>query len=171
MRRLKFLLRPGWLALVAAVLVFAGACFWFLSPWQFGRNAGNERQNHAIEASEHTPAVPLQQFLPANREPAPPQLWHKVTVTGHYLPKLETLARLRTNAGQPSYEVLTPLRSTNGELVLIDRGWIGVNNGHVPRYAAPPAGTVRLTARVQADEQPDPANRPPLHVAGHTEIY
>ena len=31
----RFLLRPGWLAFVAAVLGFVVACYTLLAPWQF----------------------------------------------------------------------------------------------------------------------------------------
>ena len=170
-RRLAFLLRPGWLALLLAVLVFAGACFWILSPWQFGRNAGQQQQNHAIASSESSPAVPLDQFLAADREPAPAQLWHRVTVSGQYLPAMEAVARLRSVNGQPAYEVLTPFRTLDGQLLLIDRGWVPVANGRLPPYPAAPRGPQRLVARVQADEAPDPGHRPALREDEHTQFY
>ena len=61
--RLKFLLRPSWLAMVAGVLVFAFACFWLLSPWQFNRNSEREAQNNAIEASLTADPRPLNNVL------------------------------------------------------------------------------------------------------------
>lgn len=170
MRRLAFLLRPGWLALLLAVLVFAGACFWILSPWQFGRNAGQQRQNDAIASSERIPPVPLNEFLPADREPDPAQLWHRIVVTGQYLPAMETVARLRTVNGQPACEVLTPFRTTDGQLLLIDRGWAAMDSGRLPNYPVAPRGTERLVARVQADETPN-VDRPPLREDGRTQVY
>lgn len=169
-RRLAFLLRPGWLALLLAVLVFAGACFWILSPWQFGRNAGQQRQNDAIASSERISPVPLNELLPADREPDPAQLWHRIVVTGQYLPAMETVVRLRTVHGQPACEVLTPFRTTDGQLLLIDRGWIAVDGSRLPNYPAAPRGTERLLARVQADETPN-AGRLPLREDGRTQVY
>lgn len=171
MRRLRFLLRPGWLALVLAVLVFSGACFWILSPWQFGRNAEQEQQNQAIRAAQTAPPVPLGQYLPGNAEPKPSQQWHRVTISGHYVAELETVVRLRTVSSQPAYEVLTPVRTAGGTLVLVDRGWVPADNGRVPSYAPPPSGEVQLVARVQPDEPADPQHRAPLHQDGHTQIY
>jgi cytochrome oxidase assembly protein ShyY1 len=170
-RRFAFLLRPGWLALLLAVLAFSGSCFLILSPWQFGRNAGREQRNAAIAASESTAPVPLAGFLAPNAEPSQRQVWRRVTVTGHYLPGKEVLARLREVNGQPAYEVVTPLRSTNGRLLLIDRGWIPVTDGHASPYAPAPTSTVHLTARVQADEHPDPDHSGALHRGGHTQVY
>ena len=47
MKRLAFLLRPGWIAVILAGLAFAGACFFLLAPWQFNRNAERTAQNAA----------------------------------------------------------------------------------------------------------------------------
>ncbi len=38
MKRLAFLLRPGWLALGLVVVAFAYLCFTVLAPWQLGKN-------------------------------------------------------------------------------------------------------------------------------------
>ena len=69
------------------------------------------------------------------------------------------MARLRTVQGEGAYEVLTPLRTTDGTVVLIDRGYVRLDSksGVLP-YAPPPAGTVQVTARARADET-DPKNR------------
>ena len=37
MRRLAFLLRPGWIALAVVVIAFTYLCFSVLAPWQLGR--------------------------------------------------------------------------------------------------------------------------------------
>ena len=68
-RRLSFLLRPGWLGLVAGVLIFAGACFWILSPWQFGRNTERQTQLSALTDASSRAPQPLDKFLPTNAEP------------------------------------------------------------------------------------------------------
>ncbi|NKQ57362.1 SURF1 family protein [Amycolatopsis sp. K13G38] len=157
--RWKFLLRPSWLALVAGVLVFAFACFWLLSPWQFSRNSERETQNSAIERSLTMAPQPLNSVLAPGTTPNPQNEWTRVSVSGTYLPDKEVVARLRTVQGQPAFEVLTPFRTTDGQYILVDRGYLLVG-GHdsVPSYAAPPPGTVQLVARVRQDET-DAKNR------------
>lgn len=157
--RWKFLLRPSWLALVAGVLVFAFACFYLLSPWQFSRNSEREAQNSAVQASMTAEPKPLSSVLAPGVTPDQHTEWTRVTITGTYLPEYEVVARLRTVLGEPAYEVLTPFRATSGEVVLIDRGYLqpGDHNA-VPPYAAPPAGTVDVVARIRQDES-DPKNR------------
>lgn len=169
MRRLGFLLRPGWLALVFAVIVFAGACFWILSPWQFGRNAERVAQNSDVANAVNDPAVPLRALLPAGTQARPAQQWREVTLAGRYLPADETVARLRQVNDDPAYEVLTPFRLDDGTTLLVDRGYVTPDNGRVPNYPPPPAGHVRLTARVHPQES-DP-HRPPLTENGRRETY
>ncbi|MFF1607039.1 SURF1 family protein [Amycolatopsis sp. NPDC058278] len=157
--RLRFLLRPGWLALTAVVFTFAVCCFTLLSPWQFSRNTEREQQNAALETSFTAAPVPLAQLLPAGSVPGRYTEWHLVTVTGQYLPDKEVVARLRTVQGEGAFEVLTPMRTTDGTIVLIDRGYVPLDSkSAAPPYPPPPAGTVQVTARVRADET-DPKNR------------
>jgi cytochrome oxidase assembly protein ShyY1 len=145
--------------LVAGVLVFAFACFYLLSPWQFSRNSEREAQNSAVQASMTAEPKPLDTVLAPGVAPNEHTEWTRVTITGTYLPQDEVVARLRTVLGEPAYEVLTPMRTTTGEVVLIDRGYVqpGEHNA-VPPYAAPPAGVVEVVARVRQDET-DAKNR------------
>lgn len=156
---MRFLLRPGWLALTVVVFAFAVCCFTLLSPWQFGRNTEREQQNSSLETSFTAAPVPLSQLLPPGSVPDQHTEWHLVSITGRYLPDKEVVARLRTVQGEGAFEVLTPLRTTDGTVVLIDRGFVKLDSksGVLP-FATAPGGTVQLTARVRSDET-DPKNR------------
>jgi cytochrome oxidase assembly protein ShyY1 len=155
--RLRLLLRPGWLALTALVLIFAGVCFTLLAPWQFSRHEERSATNDAITRSADAAPADIT-TLP----PGPGTEWRTVRVTGRYLAEDEVVARLRTVLGQPAFEVLTPFRLDNGTVVLVDRGYVRPVQGDraviVPKFAAPPSGTVTLDARLRADER-DPRNR------------
>jgi cytochrome oxidase assembly protein ShyY1 len=168
-RRLSFLLRPGWIALVVAVIIFAGACFWILSPWQFGRNSERSAQNSEIVTAVDDAPVPLRRLLQPGEEPSAANDWRSVTMSGRYLPSAETVARLRQVQDQAAYEILTPFRLDSGQVMLVDRGWVSPDNGQVPAYAPAPTGHVTLTARMHPEES-DP-HRPPLTEQGHREVY
>jgi cytochrome oxidase assembly protein ShyY1 len=156
---LKFLLKPGWLALTVVVFAFAGSCFTLLAPWQFSRNADREAQNSALQASSTAQPKPLAEVLPGNTAPDSHTEWHLVTLTGSYLPANEVVARLRTVQGEAAFEVLTPFRTGDGSVLLVDRGYLRPNDrSAVPPYAAPPPGVVRVVARDRVDES-DPKNR------------
>ncbi len=167
---MRFLLRPGWLALTAVVFTFAICCFTLLSPWQFSRNTERETQNNALESSFTAEPVPLNQVLPPGASPADRE-WHRVALSGSYLADKEVVARLRTVQGEAAFEVLTPFRTTDGQLVLVDRGYVRLDDksGILP-YAPPPPGIVQLTARVRQDET-DPKNRPAFTDGGKLQSY
>ena len=57
-RRWRFLLSPGWIGVILAVLAFSAACFFILAPWQFSRNAERTAQNDAVNAAITAPPVP-----------------------------------------------------------------------------------------------------------------
>jgi cytochrome oxidase assembly protein ShyY1 len=156
--------------LLLVVFIFAGACFYLLSPWQFRRNAERTQQNSAITSSLRDAPATLDHLLPDNAAPTTAQQWHPVTFTGTYLADKETIARLRQISDQPAYEVLTPFKLTSGTIVLIDRGWLAPTDGTVPTYAPPPTGQVTIVARVQLNET-DPKNRAPIVENGKTEVY
>lgn len=156
---MRFLLRPGWLALTVVVFTFAICCYTLLAPWQFRRDNEQVTQNNALTASFTAKPAPVAQLLPPGTKPDKNTEWHLVSITGTYLPSAEVVARLRTVQGEGAYEVLTPLRATDGTVYLIDRGYVGLssNSGVLP-YAAAPGGQVTVVARVRSDET-DPKNR------------
>lgn len=166
---MSFLLRPGWIALVVAVIIFSGACFYVLSPWQFGRNSQRSTQNTEITNAINEPAVPLRQLLHVGQEPSANYNWREVTMAGSYLPADETVARLRQVNDQAAYEILTPFRLDGGSVMLVDRGWVAPNNGQIPNYAPAPTGRVTLTARMHPEES-NP-HKAPLTELGHREVY
>lgn len=168
---MRFLLRPGWVALVVAVVGFAVACYTFLAPWQFGREAQRDAQQQAIDASETTPPAPLAELSPPGSGVTAGVEWRKVTVTGTYLPEAQTLVRLRVVDGAPASEVLTPLRTDAGRLVLVDRGYVATASGSaVPAVPAPPGGEVTVVARMRVDEV-DPQARPAVEVGGARQVW
>jgi cytochrome oxidase assembly protein ShyY1 len=150
--RLRFLLRPGWVAVTLVVLLFATACYTLLAPWQFRRHHERSATNAAVQASFTAAPAPFETLGPGSE-------WRLATLRGSYLPDGETLARLRTVQGEPAYEVLTPFQLTDGPVVLVDRGFLRPNDAiQVGDYPAPPAGEVSLVARVRVDET-DPQHR------------
>jgi cytochrome oxidase assembly protein ShyY1 len=153
MRGLAFLLRPGWIALALVVIAFTYLCFMVLAPWQLGKNTRTSRENDQIETSLNTPPVALKTLLPQQDSQAPNEQWRRVTATGHYLPDVQVLARLRVVDGDQAFEVLAPFAVDDGPTVLVDRGYVRPEPGsHVPPIARPPQDTVTITARLRDSE-------------------
>ncbi|HTI73623.1 MAG TPA: SURF1 family protein [Mycobacterium sp.] len=171
MRRLAFLLRPAWLALFVVVVAFAYLCFTVLAPWQLGKNTKTSRENNQISHSLTADPVPLKTFLPHQDSSAPNDQWRRVTATGHYLGDQQVLARLRVIEGDPAFEVLTPFAVDGGPVVLVDRGYVRPEQGSkVPPFAAPPTGTVTITARLR-DSESVVAGKDPFREDGAQQVY
>lgn len=153
MRRLTFLLKPSWLALLVVVVAFAYLCFTVLAPWQLGKNTKTSRENAQISRSLTEAPVPVTSLLPQQNSSAPDAQWQRVTATGQYRPEAQVLARLRTIEGKPAFEVLVPFQVDGGPTVLVDRGYVRPEQGsRVPAIPAPPTGPVTITARLRASE-------------------
>lgn len=161
MRRLAFLLRPGWIALALVVIAFAYLCFTVLAPWQLGKHNRTSRENRQIEYSLNTEPVALKTLLPQQESAAPNAQWRRVTATGHYLSDLQVLARLRVIEGKPAFEVLAPFVVDDGPTVLVDRGYVRPEQGsHVPPIPRPPQEPVTITARLRDSEAVAPGKDP-----------
>lgn len=166
---MRFLLRPGWLALIVAVVGFAVACYTYLAPWQFGRETERDTQQHAIDVSAGTPPVPFGDLVPGQAVD-PATEWRQVEVTGTFVPEAETLVRLRVVDGKPAMEVITPLRATDGRVVAVDRGSIETSGAAIPTVPAAPTGEVTVVGRLRVDET-DPQRRPVFTESGRTQMY
>lgn len=79
--------------------------------------------------------------LPPASTPAP--RYAHVRVSGSYLPERQFLLDNMTHDERAGYRVLTPLERTDGETVLVDRGWVpaGATRAELPPVAV--AGTPR----------------------------
>jgi cytochrome oxidase assembly protein ShyY1 len=169
--RLAFLLRPGWIALILVVIAFTYLCFMVLAPWQLGKNSRTSRENHQIENSLNTSPVPLKTLLPQQDSSAAAAQWRRVTATGHYLPDVEVLARLRVVEGDQAFEVLVPFVVDDGPTMLVDRGYVRPEPGsHVPPIPRPPQDTVTITARLR-DSEPAVQDKETFSRDGVQQVY
>jgi len=171
MRRLAFLLRPGWIALALVVIAFTYLCFMVLAPWQLGKHFRTSRENDQINYSLNTPPVALKTLLPQQNSLARDAQWRRVTATGHYLVDVQVLARLRTVESKPAFEVLAPFVVDDGPTVLVDRGYVRPEEGsHVPPIAPPPQQTVTITGRLR-DPEPSAQGKEPFSRDGVQQVY
>ena len=172
MRRLMFVLRPGWIALALVVAGFAYLSLTVLAPWQLGKNTTTSRENNQIKASLSADPVAVTTFLPQQDSSAPDAQWRQVTATGRYLPTAQALARLRLIAGKPAYEVLTAFAVDGGPNVLVNRGYVRPDRGtEVPLVTPPPAATVTITARLRDSETAPADSKQPFREGDVLQVY
>ena len=167
---MRFLLRPQWIALVVAVVGFAVACYDYLARWQFGRESQRDAQQKQIDTAATMAPVPFGTLVPGGAVDSD-VTWRQVSLTGTFLPQDETVVRLRVVDGKPAVEVMTPMRTTDGRIVVVDRGTVRALDGQtVPDFTPAPQGEVTVEGRLRTDET-DPQGRPAFQVAGHRQMY
>ena len=152
-----------------AVLMFALAVFCVAAgTWQISRYTQKVHDNNRLRANAHAAPAPLTPaLLPLVGTALAPSAeairYRTVSVTGNYLARHQEYLRNQSIGNTDGFYVLTPLRTGDGVL-LIARGFVGARaDGRPPTtVAAPPAGTVRVTGRLQtADTTADNATALP----------
>lgn len=134
-------------------ILFALVCIW-LSQWQFSRNDSRSAQIELVAQNYDAPIVPIAEILPEEQHYQDELRYRTVSVTGHYLAQEQLLVRNRPHGGTSSFEILVPFVTTDGETLLINRGWVPpASNSPLPdSIPAPPVGEVTITARVSPSE-------------------
>jgi cytochrome oxidase assembly protein ShyY1 len=153
-RSFRFLLGRRWVLLGLVVALLASLAWW-LGEWQFGRLDERRDRNATIERNEEAPPAPVAEVLSVDAAPAAGEEWRTVTATGTYRPEETVVVRYRTRDGAPGVDVVVPLETTSGPVLLVDRGWLGTDNAGATdvEVPAPPSGEVTVTGWVRADAE------------------
>ena len=132
--------RPiAWFFFIAAFMTTLA-----LGTWQVKRLAWKEGLIAAIEAGKSQPPLA---GLPRDEAALPALEFRQVRVSGTWVNGLEFHISPRFFKGQLGYSVLSPLKLTDGRVVLVNRGWIPQaekNTRSKPSGAATLTGIVRL---------------------------
>ena len=141
-----------WLALAVFVVALAIA-FVNLGRWQLDRLEQRREMNGSVISHENTPVADFATIF--TRTIVDADQWQRVTVRGTFDPDRQFMVRYRSLGPASGYEVLTPLRTTTGAWVLVDRGFgTKPNDEDYPStLPAPPAGEVDILGYVRRDEQ------------------
>jgi surfeit locus 1 family protein len=132
------------IVLTAVTIVIVTTCI-RLGFWQLDRLRGRKDANAGIAAAQAAPPRPFPVLLAGT--PDPTSLRFRSTLaTGTYDPAHEVLLYGRSSVeGEPGDQVLTPLRLADGTGLVVDRGWIPLDQGvPVTGNAAAPTGTVTV---------------------------
>ena len=149
----RFLVSKQWAGYLALVIVFAVVCSG-LGMWQLARRAQAQAEISRVDANFDAEAVPLTDALPTLESFGESQKWLPVEVTGTYLRDEEVLVRNRARNINPGFEVLTPLLLANGDVFIVDRGWVptGDRQNEPDAVPAAPSGEVTVVARLKQGE-------------------
>jgi cytochrome oxidase assembly protein ShyY1 len=140
-----------WALLIIFVAVL-GIVFVNLGEWQLDRLAQRRERNATTIANEQKPIRPYEQVF--TRPIVDADQWQRVEARGTFDPDHQFVVRYRSNGDADGYEVVTPLRTATGT-VLVDRGFIPLVRGaQIPSTApAPPTGDVTVVGHVRRNER------------------
>lgn len=115
--------RPARLAVIVLISVLLFATFCSLGVWQVHRRAWKLDLISKVDSRVHRPAVqaPLRPQWPAVN--AQDDEYLHVRASGTFLYDKQTLVQAVTELGS-GFWVLTPLRRDDGELVMVNRGFV-----------------------------------------------
>lgn len=156
-----------WLALILFVAVL-GVAFVNLGEWQLRRLHQRRADNLIIRANEAAPVAPFDQVF--DRPIGQDREWRRVRVSGTFDTAHQFVIRYRNNGSDNGYEVVTPLRTSSGRSVLIDRGFVAIaGSQEIPNTApAPPSGRVTVVGRARQSEPGRDSATVPIH--GHARL-
>ncbi len=141
-----------WLGLLVFVAVL-GTAFVNLGEWQLRRLDERRAGNDVIVGHEGQAPRPYGEVF--TRPITDADQWQRVTVTGTFDAAHQLQVRYRSNAGRVGSEVLTPLKTTAGETLLISRGFLvrqGMAEPPPSAMPAPPSGSVTVVGYVRRNE-------------------
>lgn len=148
-----------WVGLAVFAITLSIA-FVNLGSWQLDRLDQRRNRNETVLSHETAPVVAFETVF--TRPLTEGDQWQRVSATGVFDGQHQFVVRYRSNAGSTGYEVVTPLRTSSG-VVLVDRGFATRPAGQdfPAAAAAPPPGTVTVVGYVRRNEQAsEPAMRP-----------
>lgn len=148
---MRFLLTRRWLVFAVVVALLA----WLaveLGDWQFRRLDEREAANRQLATNLSSSPLPVSDLMRIGRVPTADVEWRRVTATGEWDDEHTVVIRYRTRDGKPGVDVVTPLRTGHG-VVLVDRGWLAADNNGATRPDIPPAstGTVTVSGYLRLD--------------------
>ena len=144
MRKFRPRLGPTIASLVMIPLLIS------LGFWQLDRADEKRQAARTFLLGQQRPPETINQRLLSTSEDF---FWQRVSGTGNYLATTILLDN-RIRDGRAGYDVLSPLTSTDGTTVLVDRGWVPAN---ADRSKPPILTQLQLPTSYQGNLGPPPA--------------
>lgn len=153
-----------WLVLAIFVVTLAVA-FVNLGRWQLDRLDQRRARNDSVTSHENSSVADFSSIY--NRTITEADQWQRVAVRGTFDPDRQFLVRYRSSGQASGYEVITPLHTTTGAWVLVDRGFGNkrADEDYPAALPAPPAGEAVIVGYVRRDEQGSPEAMTPVQPA------
>jgi surfeit locus 1 family protein len=147
----RFLLSRRWLAGLLITAVVVGACL-DLGFWQLRRLDARKKTNAIARTNLRTPATSVAAVLTGGD--VNKVLYRHVTARGRYDVAQEVLLTGRAVNDRPGSDVLTPLVTSDGRALIVNRGFVPLDiSAPGDQRARPPSGTVTVSGILLPTEQ------------------
>ncbi len=150
----NFTIRWNWL--IAACVVMSALALGRLGLWQLDRAAEKVQAAQELLQEQETNAEPIESIPQGHLHRANPELPNRhVALQGEYLNERTILIMAEFFDSQIGYGVVTPFRlRSNGELVLVHRGWTsGILPPDTPPNIRPFSGPVTVNAQIHVPQE------------------
>ncbi|MGW0821130.1 SURF1 family cytochrome oxidase biogenesis protein [Streptomyces sp. NPDC002845] len=151
----RFLLSRQWVILTLVALLLIPTMI-RLGIWQMHRYEERTDRNQLVADALDAEPVPVEELTSPGHTVTTDERYRAVTAEGRFDTEREVVVRRRVNADEEvGFHVLTPFVLTDGEVLLVNRGWIpadGPSQKAFPEVPAPPSGQVTVTGRLMPDE-------------------
>ncbi len=143
------LVRQRWLGLTAVVVVLV-VLFVRLGFWQLHRHEQRKAANALVTGNYARAPVPVDTLLAPGRTVERSLTWRAVRAHGTYDVAHTLLVRNQTRDVTAGVDVVVPLVTDSGSVLLVDRGFVqrGDSASAVVELPAPPRGQVDLVGHV-----------------------
>jgi surfeit locus 1 family protein len=143
---------PWFLGVAALIALLLFAALIALGTWQVQRRAWKLELIDRVEHRVHAPAVPAPDSASWRKVSATTDEYRRVSANGIFLTDAETLVQAATELGS-GYWVVTPLWLNDGNVILVNRGFIPPElRDHSTRASAEPMGPTTVTGLMRMTE-------------------
>jgi cytochrome oxidase assembly protein ShyY1 len=144
--RYRFLISPKWIAFHLLVVVLIVTMI-NLALWQLRRLDERRQFNAEVRANANQPVVDFEDLPGALTTPSSVE-WRRVRVSGTYLPGHQFLVVNRSQNGENGRNVVDALQLADGNLLLVNRGFVSSADATPPV----PTGRVDVIGRLRVSE-------------------
>jgi surfeit locus 1 family protein len=136
--------------LLKSLVALALICLCLIAAqWQYNRGVDRHARNSLIEANIAAPNISLTTAADDLKK----NEWRTVTTTGSFDASQTILLRNRYFEGKYGFEFLTLFKTSSGQKLWVDRGWLVAGKDALtpPLIPTTPTGEVEITGRLRLD--------------------
>lgn len=140
----RFLFSRRWLGL-GLFVAFMAIASWFLGNWQLDRWEARKASNERAAVQLEKAPVPLSTIETKNGAISTTNQWTNVELQGSFRSDVDVVVRYIKRDTRPGVEIITPFDTTDGQTVLVHRGWMQTENTGARPDNIPPAPEGEMT--------------------------